>query len=461
MARSDHSKERGPIVVVLAAGEGTRLAAACGGSAKSMALLLGLSLGERTLCNCAKAGARRFLIVIGHRREEVRAHFEEIARRRGFEVNFAVADDWALGNGASALSAAGLVGGEPFLLTMADHMLAPEIYKRLLEDPPREGEICLAVDRDRERPYDSEDTTKVSLRNGHVRSIGKDLETWDGFDTGAFFCTPSLFEGLARAISHGRQSLSDGVSELAGRDAVRAVDVTGKAWLDVDTPEDLRRASRRLIASLREGKGKEDGFVSAWLNRPISVRLSTILARTGITPNQITAASFLLAMASAGLLAAGEYATNLLGGVLLQAASILDGCDGEVARLKESGSARGAWLDTLLDRYADLAVAVAITFAYAGGRPGSLPWIAGMLAGGSFLLASYVTKEYQLRHGVPYPNDALNRLKRHDLRVFVLFLGAIADVPFAALLAMGGLTHLFIFGILLKGGPRNPSSPPV
>ena len=175
------------------------------------------------------------------------------------------------------------------------------------------------------------------------------------------------------------------------------------------------------------------------------------MARTRVTPNQITFFSFLITLAGAGFLAAGSHLYSALGGLLIQAGSIVDGCDGEVARLKNWDSPRGAWLDTILDRYADLAIAIAITFGYAGSHPESLLWILGMLAGGGFLLASYVTKEYELCHGVPYPNDVLNRLKRHDLRVFVLFLGAMAGLPYVALLLMGALTHLLIAGILLKG----------
>jgi len=450
---ADKTPKQCPLAVILAAGEGSRLKPACGGS-KPIAPLMGLSLGERTLCACAKAGVRRFLIVLGHRGEEVRAHFEEIGLRRGFKVDFKVADDWTLGNGASVLAAADFVGDELFLLTMVDHMVEPGLYRKLLQEPPRSGEICLAVDRNRNGLFDVEDTTKVSLINGHVQAIGKDLKAWDAADTGVFLCTPALFKGIEKARARDRHGLSDGVSELAGNGAVRAVDVTGEAWLDVDDPKALREAERSLIDSLHRGKGKEDGYISIWLNRPISVWISTRLARTRITPDQITVASFLIALVAAGFFAAGGFAAGLVGGILLQAASVLDGCDGEVARLKECGSERGAWLDTILDRYSDLAVSLAITYGYAVAHPGALPWVGGMLAGGGFLLASYVTKEYQLRFGVPYPNDTLNRLKRHDLRVFILFLGALAGAPFAALLFIGALTHLLLAGIILKGWRR-------
>ncbi len=451
MAQNNQSRNQGPLAVVLAAGEGSRLKSINRVKTKPAAPLLGLSLGERTLCTCAKAGVRRFLIVLGHRSEEVRSHFEEIGRRRGFTVETTVAADWALGNGASALAAADLVGEEPFFLTMVDHMVEPGIFKRLLEDPPREGEVCLAIDRDREGLFDMADVAKVRLTDGRIQAIGKELKTWDAADTGVFLCTTALFKSLKRARSQDHNSLSDGVQELAETGAMRGVDVTGLAWLDVDGPKAFKKAGQNLLSSLRKGKGGEDGFISHWLNRPISVRLSALLARTGVTPNQITFFSFLVTLAGAGFLATGSHLYSALGGLLIQAGSIVDGCDGEVARLKNWDSPRGAWLDTVLDRYTDLAIVIAITFGYAGSHPESMPWILGMLAGGGFLLASYVTKEYQLRHGVPYPNDVLNRLKRHDLRVFVLFLGAMAGLPYAALLLMGALTHLLIAGILLKG----------
>lgn len=243
------------------------------------------------------------------------------------------------------------------------------------------------------------------------------------------------------------------MSELAAAGQVNAVDVTGEDWIDVDTPETFREARRRLLANLR--KGGEDGYVSARLNRPISTRVSARLVSTGITPNQITVISFLISLLGAGLLSLGQYAAGLVGGLLVQLASVIDGCDGEVARLKHLSSARGAWLDTILDRYADLAVALAVTYAFAGAHPGPLPWVFGFLAAFGFILASYVTKEFAIRHGRPYANDVLNRLKRRDLRILLICLGAVVGQPFEALLLAGAVSHACVIGILIKGWGRS------
>ena len=175
---------------------------------------------------------------------------------------------------------------------------------------------------------------------------------------------------------------------------MQAVDVTGELWIDVDTPASLREARRHLLQS--SGKNGADGYVAAYLNRRLSVPIAALL---------------------------------------VQLSSVVDGCDGEVARLRHQATARGGgggaarWIDTMLDRYADAAVVVGITLGYAAGHASVLPLLGGMAASTGFLLASYATKEYALSHGAPYPNDWLNRLKRRDLRLLVIACGGLSGIP--------------------------------
>lgn len=446
----------GPVelAVILAAGEGNRLARSGNGQPKPIVSLLGLSLGERTILSCMEAGIQRFLVVLGYEKEQVRAHFERIAAARGCEIHFVEGSNWRLGNGASGLAASEAIGERSFLLCMVDHLPHPDLIRSVCSAVINEGEIGLGVDRDRDRLFDPDDATKVTIEQGKVKQIGKQLDQWDAADTGVFLCTRTLFKELADAASRGRHGLSDGVAALAERGAVRAVDVTGLGWLDVDTPEAWDEARRRLLSGL-SGKG-EDGFVSRLINRPISTRISAWLSSTSITPNQITVAGFLISLIGAALLAVGETALTIAGALLVQGSSILDGCDGEIARLKYRATRSGAWLDTILDRYADLAVTVAITFAHARSHADPLVWLGGMVALAGFILASYTTKEYVIRHGYPYPNDILNRLKRRDLRLLVIGIAAVAGHPYAGMLSVGLLSHACVFGILVRGWKITP-----
>jgi phosphatidylglycerophosphate synthase len=92
-----------------------------------------------------------------------------------------------------------------------------------------------------------------------------------------------------------------------------------------------------------------DGIVSRALNRPISLRVTRLLINTPLTPNQMTLIAGGFGIAAIALVAVGGAAWLVPGAVLLQVQSILDGCDGEISRLKYIRSRLGEWLDQVLD----------------------------------------------------------------------------------------------------------------
>ena len=90
-----------------------------------------------------------------------------------------------------------------------------------------------------------------------------------------------------------------------------------------------------------------DGIVSRYLNRPLSRPLARALRRTPLTPNTVTSFTLLLALASGGAMAAGW---NIAGGIAIQAVSVIDGVDGELARLKNMATRFGGVFDAGSDR---------------------------------------------------------------------------------------------------------------
>jgi choline kinase/phosphatidylglycerophosphate synthase len=442
-----------PCCIILAAGEGRRLSMP-EKDPKPTHEVLGLSLGERTILACMAAGVSRFLVVLGSQAEAVRAHFAQVSMRRGCAIEFVVAGNWHLGNGMSALAARASITDDRFLLVMADHLVSATLIQKVLHTALGDREVCLAVDQDAARVFDLDDATKVQIEHGMIECIGKDLSVWNAIDTGVFLATPALFGALAGAAAQGRYALSHGIEELAEAGQARAVDVTGQPWLDVDTPDSFQEAQRRLLGSL--GKNGADGFISTHVNRRLSVPLSALLVRTPVTPTQISLGSFFIALVGAAFFTVDQLWASIVAACLVQLSSVIDGCDGEVARLRHLATSRGAWVDTMLDRYADTAIVMAITLGYAAGHPGVLPWLGGLAASTGFLLASYSTKEFALTHGVPYPDNVLNRLKRRDLRLLVMCCGGLARCPFYAMVVMGLLTHGLIVGILVNGWRFRP-----
>jgi phosphatidylglycerophosphate synthase len=112
------------------------------------------------------------------------------------------------------------------------------------------------------------------------------------------------------------------------------------------TPEEIREAKRLVFKSLIK---TTDGWFSVHLNRPVSIGISKILVRYPIHPNVVTVFTFIVGVASGVFPMLGSYFGFAVGGVLYQLASILDGVDGEIARVKYLGSRTGQWLDTICD----------------------------------------------------------------------------------------------------------------
>ena len=95
-----------------------------------------------------------------------------------------------------------------------------------------------------------------------------------------------------------------------------------------------------------------EGPVSRYLNRRLSRPLARLLTRTPATPNQVSVAAFLLAGGALALLGVGR---NIEAGVLIQASSVVDGADGDLARAKGLATRFGGLLDAVLERCGDVA----------------------------------------------------------------------------------------------------------
>ena len=110
----------------------------------------------------------------------------------------------------------------------------------------------------------------------------------------------------------------------------------------------------------------DDGLFSTFVLRPLSEPLTSWSIRHRTSPNAITIASLLLAVAAAGLFALGQWWSYLVGALLLQASLVVDCVDGDVARATGRTSPLGAWLDASTDRikeglaYAGLAIGAAV-----------------------------------------------------------------------------------------------------
>jgi 1L-myo-inositol 1-phosphate cytidylyltransferase len=243
--------------LILAAGNGSRIASLSGGVPKPLVPLCGVPLLEHVILSSQQAGINRFVIVVGYRAELIRRWFA--ARSLGrISVTWIENLDYHKANGVSALAAKEKLH-DPFLLLMSDHLFEPKTAKALLHEPLSDDEVILAVDYKIDRVFDLDDATKVQCNGNQIVGIGKDLACYNALDTGMFLCSPTLFHRLESAKKNGNCSLSDGMRQLGGEQKLRAFDIGDAHWQDVDTPEALAYA--------------EDIFDRDFYENPIAERL--------------------------------------------------------------------------------------------------------------------------------------------------------------------------------------------
>jgi phosphatidylglycerophosphate synthase len=152
-------------------------------------------------------------------------------------------------------------------------------------------------------------------------------------------------------------------SALAGLAGARTLDV-GARWAARATDQEGRdRAFFQLFEACRKPM---DGVVSQNLNRHISIFISKRLVGLRLTPNMLSVFTFLLGVAGAVAAARGGYWGMLLGAFLFQWNSILDGCDGELARVRFQHSTLGQWLDTVSDDTSNLVFYAGVAIGSAG-----------------------------------------------------------------------------------------------
>jgi CDP-L-myo-inositol myo-inositolphosphotransferase len=424
--RGDGAPFRARRAVVLAAGRSTRLAGLTGGGSKALLRVGGVSLVERAVRGLLELGMEQVVVVVGYHAGPVGALVNQIAPGR---VRTVFAERWEQGNGASLAAAELSVAEEPlFLLVTADHVFGEGSVGALVDV----GEPAVLVDHAPD-PEVLAEGTRIGVRHERAVAFSKELPG-PAVDCGAFLVPPSIFDAQRRAEAEGDPSLAGAVSRFADELGLRIVPIPpGSWWRDVDTPEDVRAVARRLRRSLRKSS---DGPVSRFLNRPLSTRMSMALAPLRVHPDLLSVLAALVGFAAAALLWRG---LGVAGAVLTHAMSVLDGVDGESARLQQRPRPEGALLDGVLDRLTDAALAAGLA-VWAVSSGGASPTGALVLAVAATALSvlSMATKDRVDALGLPpAPERRLAYLLGgRDARLLFVVVGALAGRPTWALAAM-------------------------
>jgi phosphatidylglycerophosphate synthase len=196
------------------------------------------------------------------------------------------------------------------------------------------------------------------------------------------------------AVEDFRRSL--GATAIPG-DVVRPSNRDLEGGVRVVDDESRARAEDAIFAELLRG---DLGFVARYLNKPVSFRITRhLLCHLPFTPNQVTLGAAVIGLFGCALIATGLRWLVVLGFLLAHFQSVLDGCDGELARVRFQQSAIGEWLDTIVDDGLNLGLVASMGIGLGRAYGSTFPTIAGFVTCGMLLTYNAVAYRELVRQG--------------------------------------------------------------
>lgn len=265
-----------------------------------------------------------------------------------------------------------------------------------------ENAISIAVQR---AAANAERVVLIMGDRSYQPSLYRSANEWDGdgalelVSNGALVGLTALSRNLALDLVRDSNSKIGSIEELHewirtrhaakfGPTVVYCKTVAEDSWQKVANEQDRLVAEKKLESWLVK---PTDG-IFARMNRKVSIPISRQLIKFPITPNMVSLFTLGVSFAAGLYFGLGGYWNALIGAALSVWASILDGCDGEVARLKLQVSDFGCWLDTICDYlyYIFIFVGMTVGLVRSTGKTSYLTWGVMLLVGAvaTFVMAS-------------------------------------------------------------------------
>lgn len=217
--------------------------------------------------------------------------------------------------------------------------------------------------------------------------------------------SPAVRMGAGVALLLGQQPVAS-FDDLVGR--LEALRVEGKLsinyvtaenvyWKRVSNSQEASAASWRILKRLRLRPG---GLAAQAVNRRVSIPITRLILPFPISPNWMTTFTGLVGLAATAAMIQGGYVWAVVGAFLMQFSSILDGCDGEIARMKYQSSEFGGWYDSIWDEWVNafFLAGVGYNLSMSWDCP-YLLWM-GLFAGGVSITYAFFQWHSKYKHGI-------------------------------------------------------------
>lgn len=243
-------------------------------------------------------------------------------------------------------------------------------------------------------------------------------------------------------------------------------DLDCKDYCTITDHDDIFRVEKSLYRGLIK---ESESFMSRHVERKISLAITRQLINTAMTPNQMSLISIGIGLIGGYFLSFPITSLQTLGALLFLLHSILDGCDGEIARLKYLESRWGGILDFWGDNVVHSAVFLGIGIAWKEVTGSVIPlWCSGFAVTGTFLSAGLVfaaTMRSKKDDGPLYTSISRKEkkdkwvkiadyLSRRDFIYLVVILAFFGKLHWFLILAAVGAPAFFLFILWINYKPK-------
>jgi len=230
--------------IICAAGEGKRLKPITDNLPKSMVNVGQKSILEHMLDNLSSCGIKETIIITGYREELIKDKIGE--EYRGCKIKYYTNLDYQKTDNMFSLWIAKGEIDEGIIFLNGDIIFNKKILEKILEDKLSNA---IVVDNQIELV---EDSMKVHISNGEVKTIGKKIENPNGWAIGIYKLSiegaKQYYQEIEKLINEGGKSSSfvKPIGSLLKNYPMNVVNTDGLGWKEIDDLSDLAEARLKI-----------------------------------------------------------------------------------------------------------------------------------------------------------------------------------------------------------------------
>ncbi|MCH8029019.1 MAG: CDP-alcohol phosphatidyltransferase family protein [Candidatus Dadabacteria bacterium] len=286
---------------------------------------------KRLLITAERAGIKKFTIIVDGNEAPLKEYINKEKRIKS-EISW-----HHLGTPLD-------LDSNPYLVIQSNLITTPNALESIIESPVSENEVAVLVEESEGPLVKSNGDNKI-----------EELFSGGGRVVGAFAADGKLLEKTLTDQAHITTLLDNATT--GGE--LKSIKFENGYWMRMDSAGNTTEIAEDLL--FENVTKSSSGWLSRNIHSKMSIPLSRLLIKTPLTPNMISGLIGFIGMLSGLFYIIGH---PVVGALCLEVSTIVDRCDGEVARVKLMETKYGQWVDTIFDQLSFLSFVVGVPIGY-------------------------------------------------------------------------------------------------